>query len=488
MTPRAPGAEGISQRIEWTRPVVLLVASILLLAFLLRLGAAVMLPNNNHPDEIFQTLEPAHRLAYGYGVVTWEYREGLRSWAFPAFLAGIMRATDWMGAGSTGYLVGIAVVLSTISLTTVWFGFIWARRASGMTAGFIAAATCAFWYELVYYAPKALNEVLAGHLLLPGVYLSAYADSRRQRASFFVSGLFCGLAVALRPPLIPAVAFIAVWSSRTDWRARLSPMMLGILLPVAIFGLIDTVTWSYPFQSFIRYFWVNIVEGKSAIFGVAPWHWYFSTLARRLGPMALLALAGMRRSPYLGWVAVVILLSHTLIPHKEERFLYPLLPLVLTLAAIGLTDVTSTLILRVRLRDSMVAVGVISVLLSAAMSVFLAGRFHMWLRNSGSLVEMQELSRDNAVCGVGLLGISWFRSGGYTHLHRNVPILLISNASDEKKLAPSLNAVVTNYPLRDPRFAQVSCWKGTCVYRRSGSCQPPSPGYDINDVIRRGGG
>ena len=32
-----------------------------------------------HPDEMLQTFEPAHRLAYNYGVTTREWRTGVRS-------------------------------------------------------------------------------------------------------------------------------------------------------------------------------------------------------------------------------------------------------------------------------------------------------------------------------------------------------------------------------------------------------------------------
>src|SRR5487761_1165598 len=153
----------------------------LLIALLLRIDAARS-PNIVHPDEIFQTQEPAHRLAYGYGVVTWEWREGIRSWVFPAFLAGVMRATTWLGRGSSGYVWGIAIVLSLISLTTVWFGFSWAKRASGVDAAIIAAGACATWHGLVDFAPCALTEVVAVHALLPGLYL-AYTEIDSGKAS-----------------------------------------------------------------------------------------------------------------------------------------------------------------------------------------------------------------------------------------------------------------------------------------------------------------
>ena len=131
-----------------------------------RIGLAVHSPNLFQPDEIFQTLEPAHRLAYGYGVITWEWLDGIRSWVFPTFLAGVMRATVWMGPGSSGYLVGVIVILSLISLSTIWFGFAWAKRASGIPAAIIAAGACSIYFGLVYFAPL-LSKIAASSSHLP---------------------------------------------------------------------------------------------------------------------------------------------------------------------------------------------------------------------------------------------------------------------------------------------------------------------------------
>ena len=80
--------------------VRLLVLVFMLVGLFLRVGAGMKFPNVNHTDEIIETQEPAHHLAYGYSVVAWEWRQGARSWVFPAFLAGVMRTTDWMGSGS----------------------------------------------------------------------------------------------------------------------------------------------------------------------------------------------------------------------------------------------------------------------------------------------------------------------------------------------------------------------------------------------------
>ena len=457
------------------------------MALLLRIGAAAVLPNAAHPDETFQTREPAHRLAYGYGIVPWEFREGVRSWVFPAFLAGVMRATDWMGKGSQGYLLGIAIVLSAISLTAVWFAFAWAHRSGGINSAVVAAAGAAVWFELVYYAPKALNEVVAAHLMLPALYLGTGAEPPRARGRLFAAGLFYGLTVALRPALVPAVAAGVAWQCWRDWRGCLPVLLAGILPPIALFGLVDALTWSYPFQSFIRYFWINIVQGRSATFGVEPWYWYLLSVGRRLGPILVLAVVGARRSPFLAVVALVILVSHSLIPHKEDRFIYPLVPIALTLAALGLLDAAAWLSRRLPRLQSPGTATAVGVLFMASISVWLGSEFPLWGNNAGTLAAMEALSTDPAVCGIGLRGIPYTKSGGYTFLHRDVPIVVVLRDAQLKTLGPALSAVLTEIPLKDRQFAPAGCRHGACVYRRSGPCRAPGPENEINHYLERKG-
>ena len=84
-----------------SEPDFYLCALVLGMAFILRLGGAVAFPNIHFPDEIYQSVEPAHRLAAGYGLVAWEYEEGIRFWGFPALLAGAIKLVLLSGGGPT---------------------------------------------------------------------------------------------------------------------------------------------------------------------------------------------------------------------------------------------------------------------------------------------------------------------------------------------------------------------------------------------------
>src|SRR5580693_7188614 len=78
---------------------------LLALAMLVRLAAIVAFPSLHHPDENFQLFEQAHRIAFGYGVVPWEFRDGIRSPVLPYVLAGLFRVGDKAFGGPEGYLL-----------------------------------------------------------------------------------------------------------------------------------------------------------------------------------------------------------------------------------------------------------------------------------------------------------------------------------------------------------------------------------------------
>jgi hypothetical protein len=466
--------------------VHLLLLVFLLLGLFLRVGAAMRFPNADWPDEIFQTQEPAHHLAYGYAVVTWEWRVGVRSWVFPAFLAGVMRATDWISSGSQGYQWGITVVLSLISLTTVWFGFAWAKRAGGTEAALVAAGACAIWYELIYYGPKTLNEVMAAHALLPGLYLGRYGERFEEKKRMFLAGIFCGLALALRPQLAPAVGFAALYFCYPNWRKRTLPLATGLLLPVMCFGLVDMVTWKSPFHSYVSYYFSDVRRGVPTPnrFRRMPWHWFIDVLLMHLGPVCFLVVMGIRRSPFLGWVALIVLASHSIFHHKELRWIYPLMPLEITLAALGVMEIVTALNAGRSSPLSPRAIVAGGLAFVALNSCLLAPEIN-WRRAAGPLIAFDRLSGDSTLCGVGVYKIGWWDLGGYAHLHENVPIFILDQDSDLKEGTRSFNALVTPGNLADlgDGFELTGCWHGVCVYRRPGPCTPPQGDNEINRML-----
>lgn len=307
-----------------------------------------------HPDEIYQNIEPAWGQLHGWGLTTWEWRDGVRSWVLPAYNGAWMAAFANLGIrrGATlGDLVQLHWALANLALLAAAFrgGCHVTRRlrpapdvaVPGWQGGLLAAALVAAHPILVWYAPHTLSEMPSMLAFVFGlVHLAelrerpAGADLRKPAA---IAGALLGLCVCIRivnAPLVLAAPVLLL----VDRRARLIPwLVLGGLAPVAVFGLVDLVTWGRFLGSYIGYVEFNLVRGQAAIFGTSPWTGYLSRLAERapigLPLLLLVALAGARATwPFLlSAVALVAALSTQ--GHKEERFIVAVWPLVLIAAA-----------------------------------------------------------------------------------------------------------------------------------------------------------
>src|SRR5262249_5867285 len=91
----------------------------------------------------------------------------------------------------------------------------------------------------------------------------------------------------------------------------------------------------------------NLLEGRSADFGVAPPGYYGAVAWTAIGvalPVLLIGFAASaRRATGLAVIVLVYVLLHTIIPHKEFRFMMPHAPLFLALSSVGLLSLLDVL-------------------------------------------------------------------------------------------------------------------------------------------------
>lgn len=90
----------------------MVLGGILSTGFLLRLISIIAVPDINQADEVFQTLEQAHRIVYGFGIVPCKFEVGARSFLMPGALAALMWASRLFDAGPTYYLLVVHAMLS----------------------------------------------------------------------------------------------------------------------------------------------------------------------------------------------------------------------------------------------------------------------------------------------------------------------------------------------------------------------------------------
>ncbi len=466
-------------------PAVTAGTLIYLAAFALRLLPVFAFPAIDYPDEIFQAVEPAHRLVYGTGLIPWEFVYGMRSWALPGFIAGIMKAARVVGDGPAVYMPAIGTIFAALGATSALCAYLWGRRFYGVWGGIIAGALTACWIDAVYFGPRPLSEVVSAHLLVIGLYLAAPGYAMHGRGRLVFAGLILGVAALLRIQIAPAVAIFALWNWADTVPAgrRLPPLIAGGLVAVALFGALDAVTWGWPGESLWRNVLINLWYGVSAHWGVEPWHYYLDAVLFYWGAatavMLVLARLGARRLPVLAALALIILAIHSAIPHKEFRFIYPALLLTVISAGLGLAQVVNWLAdgfalrgmtERAALHAAAVPVLALAVLTPAGLADSPNYRA-LWTRDADVVRADRIVAALPDVCGIELYGVPWFLSGGYSLMHQNAPLYWEDDAAWFTAHRDAFNTVVAAHPLpADSGFTTMHCVHNVCVARREGPC------------------
>ena len=408
----------------------LVLVSILAGAFLLRCLIAFRFENIFHGYEMFQELEQGHRLAFGSGIVPFEFVYGYRSWLLPAIIAAVMKLCAVFTSAPEFYLATLRLLAIAASMAPIACGYLIASQRATPGWGCLTALICAIWFQAVYFAPFLMPEVIAAYLTLVAVYLSGFAPSPEGRGRAVAIGLLLGLAFCLRFQMAPALLLIACWYGQTAWRQRWLPMVTSALaMVIPILGLLDAFALGSPFKSVWFNFQQNIDMGVAADFGSTSPLFYFYVLSPSLHFFVIallvgwLAVLGALRSPLLAFSALAIVIPHTFIGHKEYRFISYALMVMPILIGLGIATLGQLVMARIG-RRTMLAFTVASVTVAAFTSFyeFRAMATYRYTKNAGTLESFLAVRAYKNLCGLGVTDFPWHGTGGYTYLHRDVPV------------------------------------------------------------------
>jgi hypothetical protein len=149
---------------------------------------------------------------------------------------------------------------------------------------------------------------------------------------------------------IAAVAWL-VWRSVLDRGSpgglRLAPLagsVLGGGAAAVVAGAVD-IAIGRPFLGTVAAYLVFNLESASQ-FGTSAWYTYLLQLLVYTAPPATLLLArpiwqACRRHGLVALGLAVFVLAHSLVGHKEDRFLFPILPLLFVLLGAALADLAA---------------------------------------------------------------------------------------------------------------------------------------------------
>jgi phosphatidylinositol glycan class B len=312
-------------------------------------------------DEHYQVVEfvgyklgktPENQLA-------WEYRAQIRPWLQPAMYYAAAKAMIGLGVENpftlaTGFraisgLFGWLAITSLMLSANVLFGPGRRRR--------LAVMLLALMWLIPYLAVRTSAESLSGDFLTLGVAVlllgstaeesngGESTDSRNTAASrrrlspaaALIAGICFGLSFEFRFQIAFAILGVMGWMtyfSADHIRARIGKLALlcgGGLAALAIGTLVDR--WGYGQWTCVPWhlFHVDVVQGRPSLDGIQPLWWYFvEMVANPMAPIALLwtlaMVATWIRYPrhIVTWATLPFFIGHSLVPHKELRYLFPL--------------------------------------------------------------------------------------------------------------------------------------------------------------------
>lgn len=473
------------------------VGAIVLIAIALR-WLAYSVWDIHHADEFTQYLEQGHRLADGYGLIPWETRYGIRNALLPQLLAGPMalgRMLDPSGLLGIHFARITFALLASTGLWGAWRIGAAASQRHALVALFVAAV----WYDSVLFGVLLLSESAATAIIVCGAALLLSPEpSRRQ---LWLAGFLLVLGMLVRLQYAPFVAVLVLASARTQWRVW-GQLAVGAALALALGTVSDLIDGRTPFVWIVNNFTMNITSGRAAQFGVSGPLDYMRELLLHYGPLGAVilvaaVLSGPRYRPLLAAV-IANVVFHSLIGHKEFRFIWLSDYLALVLAGIASVNLADWLAHR-RSPGAVAAPRALLVLCLAWLGASaLGGQFSggsRTFRGGGVIPQvLHEVSAHPEVCGVAVPE-QWRNHTISAFLGRDVPLYVAPNPVFEGRepvpanLASAANAVLADRPLAGAEaYRAIDCRSnGTvkaCLFIRPGTCnRAAGASYDYQALL-----
>jgi phosphatidylinositol glycan class B len=474
--------QNLGIRPERDRRFIAIAALVLIAAALPRFWAAWFDQGLFWPDEIFQSLEQAHRLLFGYGIVPWEFRIGARSWVFPGLIAGLMEIGSWFGLTTgQGLVLWVKTSMALFSLLGVYLSMRFAYQLSGPLAAALAGAFGGFFSVSLLLSSRCSSEMVSGPVLLAAFMLSRRSGRLRQLSA----GALASLSIYLRYQNgLIAVGLLGILIYERRFKDALEYSAAAAFIGV-LGGLLDWLTWGQPFHALLKYVYFNLYKSAKK-YGAFPFTFYARVAWASAGPASLIIVTGfllsVRRAPLLWGLVAGYVLVHCIVPHKEFRFLMPIAPFGFALAGVGIADALSRSHRKVLIGSAVALVCVVSMSFYTTRLTWKKlgfpsdrGMRSPWHSGEGINRLLWSLGTTPDVCGVIVTGESFGWIGGYSYFHRDVNMYPDAGES-ELRAANYLIALAANAPPES--YRKVEQIREFALFKRAGGCAPAPVGYE----------
>jgi len=331
------------------------VEKLLLISLIVRISSVLLVQTSFVPDEYWQSLEVAHLKVFGYGYATWEWIEGIRGYAYPMVFSILYQLLSFLKLDYAILLIVLPRVLQAcLSVYADISLFIFSERLFGRTIAFYSYALQLSSWFVFYTGSRTLTNTTEMALVL--IALGSYnwkifhvSLPVGQKSSIFVGLLSAGLSCIIRPSAATLWLPIAVFELYFDTMKRKSVSFFkcGTIMALVLFSMSTMIDYLFYGELIIvhwRFIKFNILQNMSGFYGRHQYHWYITqglpvVLFTHL-PLVLCGIYDWKEKTKTKIALLVVistqLISLSFVEHKEFRFLLPIMPLMVCLAANGL--------------------------------------------------------------------------------------------------------------------------------------------------------
>jgi len=314
--------------------------SILVLALVIRVAAAFFSRGFAFHDDHFDVISIAQD--WVYGVPTWlhEAMPPRHSMFYVGLHYILFYLCDSLGFTSPdGKMILVRLLHGIYSVLTVYLGYKITATLAGKREAKVVGVMLALMWFMPFMSVRNLVEMVCIPPYLAGFYLLLKPTAARQAKHYFWSGTLFALAFVFRyHTFLLSGGVVLILLYQRQWR-HLVFFSLGFLLTATLIqGTIDAVFFDYPFHSVVTYFFYN--TGHANDFSTGPVYRFLLTILGFLvPPISVFLLLGYARTarlaPMLFIGGILFFVAHSLFPNKQERFILPLLPLIMILGVLG---------------------------------------------------------------------------------------------------------------------------------------------------------
>lgn len=286
-----------------------------------------------YPDEYYQIIDFA---CYKLGLkpaseLPWEYAAQMRSGLLPLIFYSFTK-TCWLPGLHNPFTIAalLRVIVAGVGLCII------AAFAKQQVQRFVQTESKLFFVFcsfLLWYTPLLQSRFSAENCSGLSLLLSIYLIFNNKKYSFFGAGLALGFSFQFRYQLAICVLAILIYLYQKGERKNILIFCIGFII-VATIG-ISADYWLYHKVVFPPYYYISNIINLPIRHGVqAPWYYLKEIFFKPFPLFSILIFASLLyfftkyKYHLFTFIVVPFFIFHQLIPHRELRFLYPIIYLI----------------------------------------------------------------------------------------------------------------------------------------------------------------